>query len=139
LQVADVLPATLPALLCLKSLTLKRLRLHSFPAALATALTQLTSLNLSENDYTSLPWALSYITTLKEINCTFNSALQLQKAVVDLLVGLSSLKQLKISKAKLGEDDLGLSERSVCVLLAIMARLPGLKVPPFTSTMLSTV
>lgn len=79
LQVDSLLPPSSPALPRLKSLALVGMGLHIFPGSVSGALTSLTHLDLSRNDFMRLPPALSRLTALQQLNMSQNSYMQLRE------------------------------------------------------------
>jgi len=123
----------MPALPHLKLLELRNLGLQSFPDCLASALNQLTSLDLSHQDLQKIQPALSQITALQTLDLSFNNGLQLEERGVEILAALLHLQSLHLSKQSHCDEskDAKLSQRSVRFLFAIKARLPDLNLHGF--------
>jgi hypothetical protein len=102
-----------------------------FPAAVAVALKQLTSLNLACNGHSCIPSGVSRITALQALEMGANKDLQLDDSNVGLLAALPCLQRLDIAKycMDMEDNEIGFSQRSVRVLFAIKARLPHLHLP----------
>ncbi len=129
-QLADILPATAPALRNLRELHLQALGLDCFPGALAQALQQLSFLDLSNNRFARLPKSVTHIPTLVRLHLACNPPLQLKGRDIDILAALPELRNLEISKLGVGaKAQEGLTKSSICALIAIKRRLPHLRLP----------
>jgi Leucine-rich repeat (LRR) protein len=124
---------SMPALPSLRVLELRGMGLQHLPIEVATALGQLTHLDLATNDFERIPGAVVRIPTLRKLDLSRNPRLELEATDVDLLAALPHLVRLGIYKHQEGEDDeeSNLSQGSVRVLFALGARLPGLQLHGF--------
>jgi Leucine-rich repeat (LRR) protein len=123
------LSSTARSLPYLISLQLPGLRIQSFGSSMASALMCLTSLDLSDNLFSQLPIALTQITTLENLNMSYNHELQLTDRDPTILATLPHLRVFDASKGF--DDSVGWSQQSIMSVIAIKARLPGLYLPGF--------
>ena len=127
-----MLPLASPNLQNLRSLSLPFGQLDSFPVAVASALVQLTYLELGCNNSTRIPSAVSHITTLAILRLGGNYELQPRRSDVELLRPLLELEVLEVSRRlEFGDEDSGFSQDSVGALLCIQYTFPGLYLAGF--------
>jgi Leucine-rich repeat (LRR) protein len=122
LQLADLLPPTMPALPRLKFLSLFDGHLEDFSTSVAAGLASLTHLDLEGNLFSVLPPALSTMTTLKTLIMSHNHDMELSLSDVGILSALPGLETLSV-------NDIGCStlEEKRRVVQAIQKRMPALK------------
>jgi len=122
MQVEFIFPTTTLALGKLKNLALRSMSMNSFSDSMAAALKQLTKLDLSRQDFSSLPSSISNITTLQIANFSQNDYLQLGPHNIDTLAALPSLQALSLAST----DNARWSSESAQVLIDIAKKLPML-------------
>lgn len=131
LQVDQLIAPTTIGLPYLQELELSNMHWHQFSGVLAGALNSLSLLDLSGQDLTHLPPAISQITTLHTLNLSFTSSLLLQHSDVNVLAALPSLKSLEVSLTRDVPENADMWQSMMRVLSAIRARLPLLKLPGY--------
>ena len=114
-----------PFLPYLKDLRLVDLNLASFPDALALRLCRLVALDLSCNQFESLPPSIATITSLKVLDVSQNFV-QLRGSDVPLLASFTGLRRLAVLSQRTRESSRsGLSLDSFRYLQAFSKRCPG--------------
>ena len=103
------------------------LELVSFPDVLAERLCGLTALDLSRNQFDTLPTSIAAITGLKALDVSEN-LLQLHESDVPLLASLPGLQRVAVLSQRIrGSSEIGLSQDSLIHLRAFSERSPGVK------------
>jgi len=131
MQVDDVIAQFTPGLSHLQELELSNMHWHHFSAAVAGALSSLSLLDLSGEDLTHLPPAISHITTLQTLNLSFTSSLVLQHSDVNVLAALPNLQSLEVSLTRDVPENADMWQSMMSVLNAIRTRLPLLNLPGY--------
>ena len=132
LQAGDLLPLASPNLHNLRRLSLLYGKLGNFPMSVASALGELTFLELGCNELLRIPPAVSQITTLVNLHLGGNYGLQLSRSDVALLRPLPDLEVLEVSRLlEFGDEESGFSQDSVGALLCIGYTFPGLYLAGF--------
>lgn len=105
------------------------MELEGFPEEVASALQNLTSINLARNCFTKIPPSVSHITTLQSLDMSYNRSLQLRDVDLATVAAMPALKSLAIPKGVAACN--GFSMASVNILFALRARFPSLHLPGF--------
>lgn len=114
---ADRLIPASPVLRNLRELKLHTWRMAELPQTLTSGWANLTLLDLSINDFSAIPLAISKLTALRSLDMTLNGRLTLTQQDLVTLEALPDLQDLHLDM----KDRIGLPE-----LIAIARRFPDL-------------
>jgi Leucine-rich repeat (LRR) protein len=106
----------------LRALGASNMNLQTLPISVARRFTCLLQLDLSGDNFTRLPAALSQITTLQILDMRSNMQLQLEESDLETLAALPSLHTLTLLKSSDGVW----SVNSVEVLIGIRMQFTGI-------------
>ena len=111
----------------LETLCLRSSELHDLPISVAAALCHLRNLDLSHNAFKQIPVPVGKIATLRALDMSINTELELTLDDLDILAALSCLTSLCFCKYS-SEPDLhaGFAPASLSVITELTERFPKL-------------